>query len=284
MGTCGCIWSRTPAPQGCLCTEPRPCWTRITDREGAVVSSQQQLPVHCEGPGHWQTKVKWGLYSKAGGDPPVLWCGGSFCDSPYMLAVSRESQKGTWKGSLRPRPCRVGSASLSCLRLPRGHARGCEDLLASLMGLAGLWVPTQRRGLGSQVWPQEAIVAVSLAMLNSYNYPPLSLPQRIRCEWLSLYVIFGILQFLFISLTDSCYLFFTLEWFLFSCLDPDLHKKYEHSYFNLITIAKYLPKCLFLFGQTNRSKCICLQPGKLCFAHLTSAKKKKDICNFPLSN
>ena len=114
-------------------------------------------------------------------------------------------------------------------------------------------------------------------MLNSYNSPPLSRPQRIRCEWLSLYVIFGILQFLFISLTDSCYLFFTLEWFLFSCLDPDLHKKYEHSYFNLITIAKYLPKCLFLFGQTNRSKCICLQPGKLCFAHLTSAKKKKRI-------
>ena len=243
--------------------------------KGLWFQANSSWPVHCEGPGHWQTKVKWGLYSKAGGDPPVLWRGGSFCDSPYMLAVSRESQKGTWKGSPRPRPCRVGSASLSCLRLPRGHARGCEDLLASLMGLAGLWVPTQRRGLGSQVWPQEAIVAVSRAMLNSYNSPPLSRPQRIRCKWLSLYVIFGTLQFLFILLTDSCYLFFTLEWFLFSCLDPDLHKKYEHSYFNLITIAKYLPKCLFLFGQTNRSKCICLQPGKLCFAHLTSAKKKK---------
>ena len=52
MARSSCIWSRTPAPQGCLCTEPRPCWTRITDREGAVVSSQQQLPVHCEGPGH----------------------------------------------------------------------------------------------------------------------------------------------------------------------------------------------------------------------------------------
>ena len=276
MGTRSCIWSRTPAPQGWLCTGPKPCWTWITDGEGAVVSSQQQLACSLWGCRPLTDKGEMGtLLQGRRGPEPVLWCGGSFCNSPYALAVSQESQQGTWKGSPRPRLCRVGSASLSCLRLPRGLAHGCEGgSPGNLLGLEGLWVPAQHRGLGSQVWPQEVVVAVSLAMLNSYNSPPSSLPQVIGCEWLSLYVIFGILQVLFTQLTDSCYLFFRLEWFLFSCLDPDLHKKYEHSYFNLITVAKYLPKCLFLFCQTNRSKCICLQLGKLCFAHLTSAKKK----------
>lgn len=131
--------------------------------KGLWFQANSSWPVHCEGPGSWQAKVKWGLYSKAGGDPPALWCGGSSCDSPYVLTVSRESQKGTWKGSPRPRLCRVGSASLSCLRLPRGHACGCEDLLTSLMGLAGLefplnavaWGPRSapRRRWWQWVWP-----------------------------------------------------------------------------------------------------------------------------------
>ena len=270
MGTRGCIWSRTPAPQGCLhrakaLLDVDHRWGRgcgfkptaaglFTVRVPALDKQKWNGDFTPRQEGSWASPVVWGLFLW---QPLRAGCVSGVTTVDLIGVTEAQAVQG---GECQP-------------VLPQAAQGTCPWLWGSpgnLLGLEGLWVPAQHRGLGSQVWPQEAVVAVSLARLNSYNSPPSSLPQVIGCEWLSLYVIFGILQFLFTQLTDPCYLFFRLEWFLFSCLDPDLHKKYEHSCFNLITVAKYLPKCLFLFGQTNRSKCICLQPGKLCFAHLTS--------------
>ena len=98
MGTCGCIWSRTLAPQGCLCTEPRPCWTRITDREGAVVSSQQQLACSLWGSRPLTNKGEMGalLQGRRGPASPVVW--GLFLWQPLHAGCVSGVTKGDLKG------------------------------------------------------------------------------------------------------------------------------------------------------------------------------------------
>ena len=66
---------------------------------------------------------------------------GSFCDSPS--GVTKRDLKGVTEAT------QGGDQDLSCLRLPGGHACGCEHLLTSPVGLEGQLQSSQSaQGLG----------------------------------------------------------------------------------------------------------------------------------------
>lgn len=125
------------------------CWMQITGGGSVVVSRPTAAGLFTDswspqGSRPWSSEDEIRIFFlRQEGSCQSCGVRGSFCDSP----------SGVTKGDLKrvTEATQGGDKDLSCLRLPGGHAHGCERLLTSPVGLRGSSrFPDQHRGSGSQ--------------------------------------------------------------------------------------------------------------------------------------